>query len=68
MTHSNEFPKVPLLDLEPIHKPILERLRNAVFEVLESNHFIGGPQVEKFERAVAEYLWGQSCGGRIIRD
>ncbi|MBI5251637.1 MAG: DegT/DnrJ/EryC1/StrS family aminotransferase [Desulfomonile tiedjei] len=55
MTQNDEYPKVPLLDLEPIHRPIQERLRSALLRVLESNRFIGGPEVENFEQEVAEY-------------
>jgi dTDP-4-amino-4,6-dideoxygalactose transaminase len=46
---------VPLLDLAPIHGPIEAELRNAVLGVLESNRFIGGPELEKFEREIAAY-------------
>ena len=46
---------VPLLDL----KLQFESLRNDIFpelhELIESQHFILGPKVEKFERAVAAY-------------
>jgi len=45
--------KAPLLDLEPIHKPIREDLRQAVLRVLDSNQYIGGPEIESFEREVA---------------
>lgn len=55
MSHCDFNPKVPLLDLEPIHAPMRERLRDAVLGVLESNRFIGGPEVENFEREVAHY-------------
>lgn len=48
-------PEVPLLDLTPIHQPIRNELYNAVISVLESNRFIGGPEVEAFEREIAAY-------------
>lgn len=47
--------KVPLLDLEPIHRPIQENLNQAVLRVLQSNHYIGGPEIENFELEMASY-------------
>ncbi len=55
MTDFDDNIRVPLLDLEPIHQPIREHLRQAVVSVLESNRFIGGPEVERFEREAAAY-------------
>lgn len=49
-------PAVPLLDLEPIHEPIRSALRDAVAKVIDSNRFIGGPEVEGLEREMARYL------------
>jgi dTDP-4-amino-4,6-dideoxygalactose transaminase len=46
---------VPLLDLGPIHRPIEGELREAVLGVLDSNRFIGGPELEGFEREIAAY-------------
>ncbi len=46
---------VPLLDLEPIHGPIRDRLKEAVLSILDSNRFVGGPHVEGFEREIADY-------------
>jgi dTDP-4-amino-4,6-dideoxygalactose transaminase len=47
--------EVPLLDLEPVHRPIRRELKEAVIRVLESNRFIGGPEIENFESEMAEY-------------
>lgn len=47
--------EVPLLDLEPVHGPIRTELRDAVNRVLDSNRFIGGPEIESFEREMADY-------------
>lgn len=55
MTRCDDETRVPLLDLEPIHKPLWESLRGAVLGVLESNRFIGGPEVEGFEAEMAAY-------------
>ena len=46
---------VPMLDLEPIHQSIWNELKDAVIRVLESNRFIGGPELDVFEREVASY-------------
>jgi dTDP-4-amino-4,6-dideoxygalactose transaminase len=46
---------VPLLDLDPIHRPLASQLRDAVVRVLESNRFIGGPELDGFERDAAAY-------------
>ena len=46
---------VPLLDLSAQHSAIRGRLREAMDRVLESQHFILGPEVEAFEREVAAY-------------
>lgn len=53
---TEEDPAVPLLDLEPVHRPIQAALKDAVVGVVESNRFIGGPEVEGFEREMAQYL------------
>ncbi|MFH0958448.1 MAG: DegT/DnrJ/EryC1/StrS family aminotransferase [Pseudomonadota bacterium] len=47
--------KAPLLDLEPIHGPIRDELRQAVLRVLDSNQYIGGPEIENFEREISTY-------------
>jgi len=48
--------KVPLLDLKAQYAPLRDEVRKAVDEVLESQHFILGPKVASFEKAVAAYL------------
>jgi dTDP-4-amino-4,6-dideoxygalactose transaminase len=47
--------KVPLLDLKAQHESIRQEIRQAIEEVLESQHFILGPQVEACEQAIAQY-------------
>lgn len=54
---------VPLLDLSPIHRPIEAELREAVLGVLESNRFIGGPELEGFEREIAAYCGSHHAVG-----
>lgn len=48
--------QVPLLDLKKQYAQIKEEINQAIQEVLESQSFILGPFVEKFEAAIAAYL------------
>lgn len=47
--------KVPLLDLKPQYEALASELDAAVAEVVKSQYFILGPEVECFERGVADY-------------
>lgn len=47
---------VPLLDLKAQHETIRSEVERAVLAVLDSQHFILGPEVEKLEAAIAEYV------------
>ncbi len=55
LTQADALVEVPLLDLEPVHRPLRTELREAVNRVLDSNRFIGGPEIESFEREMADY-------------
>jgi dTDP-4-amino-4,6-dideoxygalactose transaminase len=46
---------VPLLDLKAQYASIRDEIRVAVDRVIESQHFILGPEVEAFEREIAAY-------------
>jgi len=46
---------VPLLDLKAQYKSIETEIDLAVKNVVESQYFIMGPEVKKFEKSVAEY-------------
>ena len=48
--------KVPQLDLNMLHEPIMEELRAAMNSVLESGRFIGGPEVDGLESDMAELI------------
>ncbi|OPY14814.1 MAG: dTDP-3-amino-3,6-dideoxy-alpha-D-galactopyranose transaminase [Syntrophus sp. PtaB.Bin001] len=48
--------KVKFLDLGKMHEPIREELHNAAIRVLDSSMFIGGSEVEMFEREMAGWL------------
>ena len=47
--------KVPLLDLKAQYRSIEAEIKEAMDRVLESQHFINGPQVKECEVAIAEY-------------
>ena len=47
--------KVSLLDLKAQYKSIKDEIKEAMEEVLDSQHFILGPKVEALEEAVASY-------------
>jgi dTDP-4-amino-4,6-dideoxygalactose transaminase len=47
--------KVPLLDLQAQYATIKDEILPVVHEVLDSQRFILGPQVEAFEREVADF-------------
>ena len=46
---------VPLLDLKPQYQAIKAEIEPVVCKVMESQMFILGPEVEAFEREIAEY-------------
>ena len=48
--------KVPILDLTRQYRAIKAEIDTAIQRVLESGRFILGPEVEAFEREIAEYL------------
>lgn len=50
---SNE--PIPLLDLKAQYATIREEVRAAIERVVESQHFILGPEVEAFEKEIAAY-------------
>jgi len=47
---------IPILDLTPETDALWDQLQAAVCDVMRSGRFILGPQVQKFESEVAEYL------------
>src|SRR5581483_4201936 len=50
---------VPLLDLKAQHEPLHQELMAAIEQVVKSQAFILGPEVQKLETAIATY-----CGAR----
>ena len=47
---------IPLLDMDALHRPILDELREAMDRVLRSGRFIMGPEVAAFEQEIAAYI------------
>src|SRR5450759_4147772 len=54
---------VPLLDLKKQYVTIREEILRATADVYESQHFILGPRVEAFEKAVASYVGARHAIG-----
>jgi len=59
---SSEHP-VPYLDLVSLHKPLEEEFVEVFREAIRTGRFIGGPEVEGFEREFAEYCGTRYCVG-----
>jgi len=55
--------RVPFLDFEGLHNPIREELISAFKEVLDSNWFIMGNQLELFEKEYAKWNNVRHCIG-----
>jgi len=58
----NEQP-VPFLDLVGLHKPLEEKFVEVFREAVQTGRFIGGPQVEEFEKEFAEFCGTKYCVG-----
>lgn len=54
---------VPLQDLTAVHRELEDELVDVFREALRSGTFIGGPQVESFEREFAAYCGTADCVG-----
>jgi len=54
---------VPLLDLKAQHAAIRADVERAVLSVLESQHFILGPEVKRLEEAVGAYVGAEHAVG-----
>lgn len=50
-------PTVPFMDLSGLHSPLSAQLTSVWDDVLTTGRFIGGPEVERFERE-----WAHFCG------
>ena len=47
--------QVPLLDLAAQHEPIRDEIMAKISEIMDSNRYIMGPEIEALEESVAEY-------------
>ena len=56
-------PTIPFLDLVSPHRELEEELIAACRSAIRSAHFIGGAEVESFEREFAEYCGSKYCVG-----
>ncbi len=48
--------EIPMLDVVAQNGPLIDRLTEAAASVIRSGHYILGPEVEAFEREVADYI------------
>lgn len=55
--------QIPLNQLGALHSAQRDALASAMLEVLDSGWFVLGPQVERFERAFADYCGVSHCIG-----
>jgi dTDP-4-amino-4,6-dideoxygalactose transaminase len=55
--------RVPFLDVGAAYRELQPAIDAAVARVLESGWYIGGPEVEAFETAFADYCEAQHCVG-----
>ena len=55
--------RVPFVDLDAVHAPVVERLLDDVRALIESGAFSNGPQVATFEDAFAAYIGVDQCVG-----
>lgn len=56
-------PPVPMLDLKRQYESIKDDVAAAIERVLTTQHFVGGPELEAFERESAAYLGAGDCVG-----
>src|SRR4051794_6928496 len=54
---------VPLLDLKAQYAPLKNEIKAAIDQVLESQHFIMGPQVAELEKEIAAYVGAKHAIG-----
>jgi dTDP-4-amino-4,6-dideoxygalactose transaminase len=57
------MPNIPFLSLDAIHDEIKPEIVAAIGEVMKSNHFILGPQLEAFEQEFAAFCGTRFCVG-----
>src|SRR3989454_10639135 len=55
--------EIPFLDLVTVHRELREELRSVFETALDTAGFVGGPVVQEFERAFAEFCESRFCVG-----
>lgn len=55
--------KIPFLDLQAAYRELKEEIDRSVARVIESGHYILGPEVEAFESEFAQYCQANYCIG-----
>ena len=55
--------KVPFVSFEGMHNEIIDRLKQAFNNVLDSNWFIKGKELDSFEKEFADYCTARYCIG-----
>ncbi|MHB1003695.1 MAG: DegT/DnrJ/EryC1/StrS family aminotransferase, partial [Thermoleophilia bacterium] len=63
MATERETKSIPLLDLGALHQPLRGELEAACREVIDSGHFILGPNVSALEREIADYCGAPAAVG-----
>lgn len=63
MNDTSTINGVPLLDLKAQYEGIREEIKAEIEEVLNSQAFILGPQVDRFEKAVGDYIGSPNAIG-----
>ncbi len=63
MTGDSIPSRVPFLDLQGVNNGLREEFDLAWKAVLDHGHFVGGPEVERFERDLASYCCAKACIG-----
>lgn len=54
---------IPFVDFHPMHREVRRDIEHAIREVLDSEHYICGPQLSAFEREFADYCGVSHCIG-----
>ncbi len=60
-THAEHAPSVPFLDLGAAYRELQDEIDAAVGESMASGWYIGGPEVERFEREFAAFTDADQC-------
>ena len=55
--------KVPFLDLKSVHQELSNEINDAISRVVNSGHYILGPELEMFEKEFATYCGAKYCLG-----